>query len=122
MVITAPTPGSLEEAGYFIERLRAGGMRAQAVVANRWHVDGPALPEEVGSAIPILEGGDVEGRAVAAMLVDQLRREPREAAEGDAMASFARSHPGVPIVPVPELSADIHDVAGLRRVAAYLGG
>jgi anion-transporting ArsA/GET3 family ATPase len=121
VVITAPTPASLEEAGYFIDRLRSGGMRAQAVVANRWHIDGPALPEETGPAIAVLEGGDAKERAVAAMLLDQLRREPREAAEGDAMASFARAHSGVPIVPVPDLSGDIHDVAGLRQVAAYLG-
>jgi anion-transporting ArsA/GET3 family ATPase len=119
VVITAPTPGSLEEAGYFIERLRSGGMRAQAVVANRWHVDGLVLPEEVSSAIATLEVGDAQARSVAAMLLDQLRREPRRAAEADAMASFARAHPRVPIVPVPELSGDIHDVAGLRRVAAY---
>lgn len=120
VVVTAPTPGSLEEAGYFLERLRSSGMRAQAVVANRWHVDGPALPEEVGPAIATLESGDAEERAVAAMFLDQIRREPQRAAEAEAMASFARAHPGVPIVPVPELSGDIHDVAGLRRVAGYL--
>jgi hypothetical protein len=119
-VITSPTPGSLDEAGYFIERLRSGGMRAQAVVANRWHVDGPPLPDEVGPTIDTLEAGDAEERAVAAMLRDELRREPRQAAESEAMASFARAHVGVPIVPVPELSGDIHDVPGLRRVAAYL--
>jgi anion-transporting ArsA/GET3 family ATPase len=120
VVVTAPTPGSLEEAGYFIERLRSSGMRAQAVVANRWHVDGPTLPDEVGPAIDTLEDGDAEERAVAAMLLDQLRREPRQAAETEAIASFAQAHAGVPIVPVPELSGDVHDVPGLRRVAAYL--
>jgi hypothetical protein len=100
--------------------LRSGGMRAEAVVANRWHVDGPALPEEAGPAIDTLEGGDAEDRAVAAMLLDQLRREPRQDAEGEAVASFAQAHSEVPIVPVPELAGDIHDVPGLRRVAAYL--
>jgi anion-transporting ArsA/GET3 family ATPase len=119
VVVTAPTPGSLEEAGYFIERLRSTGMRAQAVVANRWHPDEAALPQETLAAIDALEQGDTEDRAVADMLVDHLRREPLQAAEARAMTAFAYAHAGVPIIAVPELSGDVHDVAGLRRVGAY---
>jgi hypothetical protein len=37
------------------------------------------------------------------------------------MATFADEHAKVPIVAVPELSADVHDVGGLRRVGSYLG-
>jgi anion-transporting ArsA/GET3 family ATPase len=121
VVVTAPTPASLEEAGYVIERLRAGGMRAVAVVANRWHADGPPLPEETAAAVLELDRGEPEERAVAAMLVGQLRREPRHAGEQAAMNEFATSHGELPIVAVPELSGDVHDVPGLRRVAAYLG-
>jgi anion-transporting ArsA/GET3 family ATPase len=121
VIVTAPTPGSLEEAGYFIERLEASGMRAEAVVANRWQADGPDLPDDAASAIDILEGGDAEDRAAAAMLLDRLRREPRRSAEDLAMATFADEHAKVPIVAVPELSADVHDVGGLRRVGSYLG-
>jgi anion-transporting ArsA/GET3 family ATPase len=121
VVVTAPTPGSLEEAGYFIDRLRSGGMRAEAVVANRWHADGTVLPEQTeGTIASLLEGGPEE-RAVASMLADDVRREPLQAAETDAIEAFAHRHDRVPIVAVPELPGDIHDVAGLRRVAAYLG-
>lgn len=122
VIVTAPTPGSLEEAGYFIDRLRASGMRARAVVANRWRPDAVSLPPETPAAIDGLQQGGMAERAVADMLVDHLRREPLAAAQARAMASFARAHAGVPIVAVPELSGDVHDVGGLRRVGEYLSG
>ena len=37
VVVTAPGGPSLAEAGYFLDRLDAGGMRAAAVVVNRSH-------------------------------------------------------------------------------------
>jgi anion-transporting ArsA/GET3 family ATPase len=120
VVVTAPTPASLAEAGFFVERLRTGEMRARAVVANRWHPTLGVLPEGTEEIAGMLANGTAEQRAVAAILSDRLRREPRDLAEGDALAEFAQAHTGVPIVPVPELTGDIHDVAGLRRVAAHL--
>ena len=120
VVVTAPTPASLAEAGFFVERLRTGEMRAQAVVANRWHPTLEVLPEETEEIAGELANGTIEQRAVAAILNDRMWREPRDLAEGEAMAEFAQAHTGVPIVPVPELAGDIHDVAGLRRLAAYL--
>jgi anion-transporting ArsA/GET3 family ATPase len=121
VVVTAPTPGSLEEAGFFVDRLRTGEMRAQAVVANRWHPTVGVLPQGTEEVIGQLSNGTVEQRAVAAMLANRARREPRDLAEGEAMADFAQAHTGVPMVAVPELAGDVHDVSGLRRVAAYLG-
>ena len=121
VIVTAPTPGSLDEAGYFIDRLRENGMRAEAVVANRWQAQGPALPDDAERSVAALDAGGAEERAVAAMLMNHLRREPRQADETDAMFSFAKAHADVPIVGVPDLSGDVQDVAGLRRVGAFLG-
>jgi anion-transporting ArsA/GET3 family ATPase len=120
VVVTAPTPASLAEAGFFVERLRTGEMQARAVVANRWHPALAALPKGTDDIAGVLANGTAEQRGVAAILSGRLRREPRDLAEGAALAEFARTHTGVPILPVPELPGDIHDVAGLRRVAAYL--
>jgi hypothetical protein len=33
---------------------------------------------------------------------------------------FAAAHPGVPMVAVPALPADVHDLDGLRRIGDHL--
>jgi hypothetical protein len=38
------------------------------------------------------------------------------------LARFTRAHPGVPVVGVPALPADVHDLAGLREIARRLAG
>ena len=35
---------------------------------------------------------------------------------------FTYAHPGVPVVEVPALAGDVHDLEGLRRVGAALAG
>ncbi len=120
LVVTAPTSVSLEEAGFFVERLDEGGMRAEAVVANRWHPEKEGLPPRAAEVAELLAMGDAPARATAALLMDRVRREPQRTSEAEAMRSFADLHRGMPIVPIPELADDVHDVPGLRRVGAHL--
>jgi anion-transporting ArsA/GET3 family ATPase len=120
LIVTAPTPGSLEEAGFFVRRLSDGGMRAAAVVANRWLPEPGPMPEGTDQAIARLGEGDAADLGVAAMLLNRRRQEPRRRAERGAMEAFVRGHPEIPVVPVPELAGDVHDVPGLRRVAEHL--
>ncbi len=122
VVVTAPTPASLEEASYFIERLGQANMRAAAVVVNRWHRRARPLPPDAGAVAARLAAGDAEQRAVSAALLARIRNEPRHAAEAAAMHGFARAHPEIPLLAVPELAGDVHDVPGLRRLAAHLFG
>jgi hypothetical protein len=35
---------------------------------------------------------------------------------------FAAAHPAVPIITVPALSADVHDLDGLRQIGDLLDG
>jgi anion-transporting ArsA/GET3 family ATPase len=121
LVVTAPTTVSLEEARYFVERLGQAGMHAEAVVANRWHPETDRLPSGISSAADTLAAsGDASAKATGAILMDRLRREPQRRSEAEAMRSFSHQHSGVPILAIPELADDVHDVHGLRRVGAYL--
>jgi anion-transporting ArsA/GET3 family ATPase len=122
VVVSVPDASSLEEAAFFVERLGEGGMRAAALVVNRWHPEAAPLPRGADTAIGGLAGGTAEQRAVAAVLSDRLRREPRHILERVAVDAFAQRHPELPIVAVPELAGDVHDVPGLRRVGAQLFG
>jgi anion-transporting ArsA/GET3 family ATPase len=122
VVVTAPAAGSLEEAGYFVDRLQGASMRASAVVANRWDPEARPLPPGAGGAAARLEAGEAEQRAAAAVLSARLHREPRLAMEAAAMARFALAHGSVPLLAVPELAGDVHDIAGLRKIAGHLFG
>jgi anion-transporting ArsA/GET3 family ATPase len=122
VVVTAPTTASLEEAAFFVDRLTENGMRPAAVVVNRWHRDLPSLPQEAGRVAEDLAAGSGEQRAAGAVLAAAVRRHPRVAAEGAAVATFIEGHPRIPLLGIPELAGDVHDVPGLRRVAGHLFG
>jgi len=128
LVVAAPVPGSLDEAGYFVERLADGGMRPAAVVVNRRHPAPLRLPRGAAATANRLSRSDgtgdkrtdVERGAVAAVIASYAREEPRRAAEAAAMVGFAERHPEMPLLAVPELPGDVQDVAGLRRIASHL--
>jgi anion-transporting ArsA/GET3 family ATPase len=125
VVVTAPAEPSLEEAGFFVQRLTEGKMQPGVVVVNRWSGLAPAPsllgdPGQVEAAIGRLSEGSVEQRAVAAVLSHRVETEPRSVVETEAVGSFAEDHPDVPLVLARDLGDDVHDVAGLRRVAQEL--
>jgi anion-transporting ArsA/GET3 family ATPase len=120
LVVTAPTSVSLDEAGFFVERLTEAGMRAEAVVANRWHQETGHLVAGAAEAAERLASGSPVARATAAVLRDRVRREPQRSSEAVAMRSFAEAHTEIPILTIPELAEDVHDVPGLRRAGTYV--
>jgi anion-transporting ArsA/GET3 family ATPase len=122
VVVTSPSPTSLTEGGYFLRRLDEGGMRAAATVVNRFPADTIVLdPARAARAVRTLaEAPDVERRTVAAMLLHHLRWQPVRQAQMRSLRRFGEAHPDLPLIEVPELAGDVHDVAGLRRVGSYL--
>jgi anion-transporting ArsA/GET3 family ATPase len=120
VVVAAPSEQSLGEAGFFVNRLSGGGMRAGAVVVNRWHRIPEDLPAGATDAAGKLLEGSAEQRVLGRAIGERLREEERAAGEGQAVAAFSSRHSGTPLVAVPELEADVHDVPGLRAVASHL--
>lgn len=120
VVVTSPEAEPLEEAAFFAERLEAAEMPLGAIVANRCHGGPEALPPGVQEAADRLDREGTEARAVAAALRARLAWQVVEAREDAALDAFDTRHPGVPLVRVPELEGDIHDVDGLRRLGQVL--
>ncbi|HJP64944.1 MAG TPA: ArsA-related P-loop ATPase [Actinomycetota bacterium] len=120
VVVAAPSRASMEEAGHFVNRLTESGMRPAAMVVNRWDA-GPSLTlDGAPAAVATLERGTVPQRAAAAVLAAAVRAAPKQRAEAGAVAGFLAEHGDIPVVTVPELSGDVHDVAGLRGVGELL--
>ncbi len=127
VVVAAPEPDALREASYFVERLSAERMPLAGLVVNRMHRT--AMP----AASPLAAArADAAADALAAKPDDPATRlaeaalrvhaELAGAAEQDARMArrFAAAHPGVPVVAVPALPVDVHDLDGLRTIGTLL--
>jgi anion-transporting ArsA/GET3 family ATPase len=120
VIVAAPTPPSLAEAGEFLERLHAAGMVAGATVLNRWRRASEPLPLGAAAAADRLSCGSVEDRAAAAVVRYGLKEAARAALDAEDLRGFVDAHQDVAFTVVPELAEDVHDVAGLRRVGRDL--
>ncbi len=115
LIVTAPRHDPVEEAIFFHRKLRDAGMPFGGVVVNRVHAAptadealAPELAAELGPAL-------AERVADAARELAALAR--RDRANLDRLLAVL----GRPrAVVVPELDEDVHDLAGLSRVAAHL--
>ena len=131
VVVAAPEPDALREASYFVDRLSDERMPLAGLVVNRMHQTvlpmGLSLPagraEAAADALAALaaQNGDDAGAKQAAAAL-RVHAELAAAAEHDARMArrFAAAHPGVPMVAVPALPADVHDLDGLRRIGDHL--
>jgi anion-transporting ArsA/GET3 family ATPase len=119
LVVAAPEPDALREASYFVDRLSEESMPLSGLVANRTH---PVLADlSAGAAMSAADR--VESSAPLATAVLRLHADRVALAERETrlLARFTRAHPEVPIVQVPALPSDVHDVAGLRDIGDRLG-
>ena len=119
VVVAAPRRDAIEEAMFFASRLHEAGIEVEALVVNRVHPRyGPVPSVLTGPAA--LPGADPKTEALR-LLVGNLRdldgiaeREERY------LLSLTRQVAPAPVVRVPMLDDDVHDLDGLGRVGAFL--
>lgn len=126
VMVTSPAPLAIREVAYFAERLRDSGMRSDAFVLNRLHQMPHARPseDEIRNALArhsVTLGADAPLRIVRAV------EEERELATHDAqhVVELERirdqlSVSGTPLIRLPALPSDVHDVRTLLGIAAVL--
>lgn len=118
VLVTSPRPDAVSEALYLASRLGESRINVAQVVVNRMHPrfdepsDADGLPDAGPSIDPtgplaVLEANLAEFRA---------RAEREEA----SVAVLAERLPRSPLVRVPVLSGDVHDLGGLAEVADRL--
>jgi anion-transporting ArsA/GET3 family ATPase len=121
VVVTSPEPPPLREARFFLERLEQEGLNAAGLVVNRIRPEVPRDPSDAAlSRAAAGQPDDDEGRAVAGALTllgdvrglaARQRRDVEAARYGLAVD---------PIVHVPLLGDDVHDLDGLSTIADTL--
>lgn len=121
IVVTSPEREPVEEAVFFQRKLREAGMQFGALVVNRVHELGATAGDLPSPEAVAAELGPELGPKLAAK-VARTYGEALTIAERDAAAiqrlraETGERHP----VLVPELDGDVHDVAGLVAVHAFL--
>ena len=122
LVVATPEPDSLREASYFVERLSGEEMPLSGLVANRTH---PVLTElSEARAITAAEELEAAGSSPLAAAVLRLHADRAGVADREQrlLARFTRAHPEVPLIGVPGMPTDVHDLEGLREVGNRLAG
>jgi anion-transporting ArsA/GET3 family ATPase len=124
LLVTSPEREPIEEAIYFQRRLRAARMRLGGAIVNRVHADAVGPGEQAALAeLPALlarEAGLSPALAarVAAAFADEHALARRDAANVARLAE--RLGADVPLLRVPLLDGDVHDVPGLVRLEREL--
>jgi anion-transporting ArsA/GET3 family ATPase len=117
VLVASPRRDTVEEAQYFADRLAQAGITVQALIVNRMHptFGDVGLPEAVRERARTLAGTDIGG------LYQNLAEFQLVAArEEEHLAGLARTVEPAPVVRVPYLSSDVHDLDGLAAVASHL--
>lgn len=118
VVVSAPRRDAVAEAIYFADRLRDSSSRVDALVVNRMFPSFGAVPPALHEAASEASA-PAQLTALAINMEEFNRVSTREEAQVEALTSRL---PGTPIVRVPFLSSDVHDLDGLDEVGGWLFG
>ena len=120
VVIATPETDAVREAAYFVDRLATESMPLAGLVLNRTHpvlADLPAARAETAAEALERAGNAPLAAAVLRLHADRVALAGRERR---LLARFRRAHPAVAVGAVPALSADVHDLPGLRGIGELL--
>lgn len=122
VVVSICEPDALREASYFADRLSAERMPLAGLVLNRTHpplAELPAADAEVAAARLAASDGPAD-QVAAAVLRIHAERVAVRGNELHLQSRFHRVHTTVPVVEVPALPSDAHDLPALREIGARL--
>ena len=123
VVVATPEPDALREASYFVDRLSAEGMPLAGLVLNRAHPPATtalSATRAAAAAEEVAEAGGKGSALAAAALRVHAERMTLAAREQHLADRFSSAHPDVTVRVVPAAAGDVHDLAGLRGMAAEL--
>jgi anion-transporting ArsA/GET3 family ATPase len=118
VLVTSAQQAAIDEAIWFRRTLTEGGLPFAGVIVNRVHHDilGEAEPEDLVSALDAELPGDLAAR-VAENFFDYHRLARRDARNVTRLRDELGDQP---LLLVPHLDDDVHDIEGLLRVHRYL--
>ena len=120
LLVASPRGDAVGEARFFARRLGESGIDVDALVVNRLHPRFGAVTVEGGSNALRLRSTSLAGTGLAPLYANLADyRQVAESEEAHVEVLAAEVAPA-PIVRVPMLDDDVHDVDGLRLLAEHL--
>lgn len=116
VLVAAPRRDTVTEAQFFADRLAESGLPVEALIVNRVHPSFTKQSPEAVRASADERAGTVLG-ALTANLADFAEVAAHERAHLEGLAD---SIAPAPVQLVPFLDSDVHDLAGMDRIAAHL--
>jgi anion-transporting ArsA/GET3 family ATPase len=116
VLVASPRRDTIEEARFFADRLGEAGITVQALIVNRMHPTfGDGSAEATAERAATFHGTDLGGlyRNLADFRLAASREE-------EHLAGLATAVAPAPVVRVPFLPTDVHDIAGLTDLAALM--
>jgi anion-transporting ArsA/GET3 family ATPase len=116
VLVASPRRDTIDEARYFAVKLAEAGIAVRALIVNRMHPHfGDGLPEATQQRAATLEGTEL-GALYRNLAEFQLVASREE----EHLAGLAQAVSPAPVMRVPFLSTDVHDLAGLTELAATM--
>jgi len=116
VLVTAPRRDVVEEATFFADKLAEADITVRALIVNRVHphfgAGPPAAVERRAQAL--------EGTALAPFAANLADFASLAATEDGHLAGLTGRVAPAPVVKVPFLDTDVHDLSGLDRIATHL--
>jgi anion-transporting ArsA/GET3 family ATPase len=144
IVIAVPEPDALREASYFVERLAEERMPLAGLILNRVHtvggcklsaarsvavaeaLEGASTADSQNGPVAVASPARDPGHSAYAVTAAALRLHASRMSLGErerrVAGAFTSAHPAIPVLEVPALPEDVHDLAGLRRVGESFAG
>jgi anion-transporting ArsA/GET3 family ATPase len=126
VMVTSPAPLAIKEVLYFAERLSEQGMRSDAFVVNRLHREPRGRPTEEQVREAIARQGATLGPAGPERVLEAVSDEVALAElDRKNLAGLVSSLPSSPekdrpLIRIPALPSDVHDLGTLASVASVL--
>lgn len=118
LIVTGPAGDPINEAVYLHDKLIEGDLPFGGLVVNRVHTGGGGEQAEIEAALRGALDDDLADRVLAAYS-DRQGLVERDGANIEALRERLGS---APLLTVPEMADEIHDLAGLLSLQPYLFG
>ncbi|HEU5085461.1 MAG TPA: ArsA-related P-loop ATPase [Acidimicrobiales bacterium] len=118
VLVASPRRDTIAEATFFAEKLTESGIPVRALIVNRMH---PRFAEGLAEASHE-RAVSLEGTAIGALYRNLADFQLVASREDENLAGLAEHVAPAPVVRVPFLRSDVHDLDGLRQIEAELLG
>ena len=116
VLVASPRRDTIAEATFFAEKLTEGGIEVDALIVNRMH---PRFGEGLAEATRE-RAESLAGTAIGTLYRNLADFELVGSREEENLAGLAEEVAPAPLVRVPFLPSDVHDLDGLRQIEVEL--